>query len=547
MWMWLLAGLKRKRGILVGLAIVAILLMATSPLRWPHPRISWMEVSRAETEGSSASKVDEVQATDYQTKVVYSPDSRTILMAVSDGIMTRGLVNGRIHWLDLPEEPQDGSNQRRWLERAEFIDGGRLLVGILARTIPFEDPTRNLRVWEMPGGRVLLNVPDVDRSPEYPGYRVSADGSSLAYAMGRPGPLAVAVWRKSPDWRIPYFPGGSPLALSPDGRRLALFEMEESSGKLVIWNVEKSERLVSIPIESSNPPEAIEFSPDGKLLALTETGQTTLFETTSWKQLHVLDMALHGQPWFSPDGTLFFAGGRSSESDPTEIWNLAVNPPEPLYRGQVRAISPDGHRIVQDGKNLAGPATSVVKPTDDDPFQVVDLPSMRPGQQFEKDWIGIGHAWFLGNRASVEFGPDGRTFAISQDRTQKTWEQTLRSWLPGSVVPLNFSGRTWCEVKVEEIESGRILTQFSWDNQDRDFLGMRFLNDGRTLAIRSSAKEIEPNPTYQKTLLEFWDVPSPPTFTPVVLCLAALTLFLGGWYDRMTRLRIDSISKSPVT
>ena len=285
-----------------------------------------------------------------------------------------------------------------------------------------------VKVWDASSGRELLTLSDIS----YPGsVAFSPDSRYLA------APTAdnkVRIWAANSGEEVLALEGdGRPMhgvAFTRDGRRLAssVWTMNQHGsipanqpGGIQVWDARTGRRLLSV----STPPGiiwALEFSPDGKLLAgagsdkvirLWDTCTGQVRELTGHKQA-VLCLA------FSPDGKRLVSGSGYSrllrypnplpnKPPPGEVcmWEVAngeVIFTEKEKQGSVLAVrfTPDGRWVAS-----AGAESSVT--------------IRRATWGAEADDVGwqVHHA---GEISGLAFSPDGSRLITGG------WDQAVRVW-----------------------------------------------------------------------------------------------------------------------
>lgn len=205
--------------------------------------------------------------------------------------------------------------------------------------------TGAIQLWKRSRGRPRTLALDVGGSAY--DTAVSPTGDRIA-AVGIRG---AAIWdRAQPDHVMTLLPA---LVLfdatfSPDGSQLAA---AAQNGRLLVWNA-RTGRLISDRPDHDGVSNAVEFSPDGGMLATagTDDKQVHIWDTTSWQlsrrlsghSLGVLDVG------FSPDGDRLVSAGLDQQVivwDPSSGQQLASlrGPKKPVASA---SYSPDGTHIV---------------------------------------------------------------------------------------------------------------------------------------------------------------------------------------------------------
>jgi len=184
------------------------------------------------------------------------------------------------------------------------------------------------------------------------------------------------------------------------------------------------------------PALAVDFSPNGRLLAVTGDGaRVTLWDTGTLALAGELKglSGLSQEVVFSPDGRLVAAGGAADGKQRVLVWDVRSRRPTGVefdVYGASLAFSPDGRLLAANGM--------------EDPVEVRD---MRTGRVVAR--LSTGDSV-----RTVAFSPNGRLLAVGR--------------YGGTV--LFYSTRTWKPV-------GRAL-----DGHDARVTALEFSGDGRTLA-----------------------------------------------------------------
>ena len=348
------------------------------------------------------------------------------------------VVSNDGHWLAHPSDKDVrvwdlvlGREQARWVAGTEDVDAvafspdGQRLV-----TAARGDRHSRVRVWDTTTGILALAL----RCPGEGVTRVrfSPDGHHLAAAC------APLFGKESPVYLWEAFAGPAPVTLhasdwlqdvafTPDGRRLIAAGL---SSRLACWDLEHVE---SIPQRTPvRPVQRLALSPDGRRLALAQEG--------GW--LEVLDLAAgkrlfeqrqkgaerHGLA-FSPDGRWLATTVSAAGAGRVLILEAATGRLVRSldgHRGEAWAVafSPDGKRLVSTGGDFR--EGKYILETRGDVFvwetagwkQV----AAHKGELDLKTSRGIedGH---VGPVYAVAFSGDGRTFATGDTAARvKVWD-----------------------------------------------------------------------------------------------------------------------------
>ncbi len=232
--------------------------------------------------------------------------------------------------------------------------------------------------------------------------------------------------------------------LSLDGRRVASQKPDER--RIRIWDVFANRELASLESERW-PTGRKAFSPDGRILALSEPDQIKLWDSGSGKHLKSLPLAKADSIAFSPDGRILAASAtKIGEAAPSvTLWRMSTLTETAKLPGAaiVLTFSPNGQTLavirsdrvsLWDIKSQVAQAT--LRPVDQDGGYKTNL------------------------RRTNGFSPDGKLFAILANTHVQVWS-TATGELAGLLAGV-----------LEEHEHGNL----AWSP------------DGKTLATTSGAK-----------------------------------------------------------
>jgi WD40 repeat protein len=202
------------------------------------------------------------------------------------------------------------------------------------------------------GEEVVGQIPVI--APHFD-FRWSADGTRLAAPLTFGG---AAVWDVGQDEAIALFP--APLAqpaLSPDGRRLALFHPGER--EIQLYAVDNGMRLASFA-DADSLPAGDPFSPDGRWLAYTTGNRLQLArvdgeETAVLLEGHREDQGINRVLWSPASDALVVASlNPSATSGQIILWEQAEDGVfVAAYQGEsvrtgyanIAAFSPQGRYV----------------------------------------------------------------------------------------------------------------------------------------------------------------------------------------------------------
>jgi WD40 repeat protein len=210
-----------------------------------------------------------------------------------------------------------------------------------------------LRGWELPGGKSLVRLPKLDPSPGRSlAVAFSADGKRLA--MGSPGPTSVIyLWDLTTGGRMLRQVGHEAevtgLAFTANGKRLASCAADGA----ILWDL-SDRRPIRRFGSRKLAPETMALSPDGSLLALSESDTPTvhLFDTANGKAFPAITWALQKDRfrqdrveresvrWLSiaPDGRSLVAAVNGK----ARMWRLSTG----------RTVEGDPHVLYGEGREL---------------------------------------------------------------------------------------------------------------------------------------------------------------------------------------------------
>ena len=145
-------------------------------------------------------------------------------------------------------------------------------------TVGSHQPVQSaLHVWDVRSGLLVGVVANVPNGTTYPSLEFSPDGRSLLrlYQRGDRSPGDQLVVLSTNDWQAIWGLRTQPfqpvtLALSPDGRAVALGGVEIDTARALIWVINTATHSVTLKIDAFSGPtefEQLSWSPDGTQIA----------------------------------------------------------------------------------------------------------------------------------------------------------------------------------------------------------------------------------------------------------------------------------------
>ncbi len=437
--------------------------------------------------------------------VTLSPDGREIRLVREDRVEIRDVGTGReVRRFPLPKaEIRYGFSRDRW---CAFSPDGRLFRdGDGEGVTVYDAATGKLLAHEKKGFPLFQKAASADG-------KVVVEGNALPYMLQEATSVTardVPTSKRLVEIPVPLGHGPR-VALSADGKTLAFWcgpgilpnpkQVEASHREIKLFEVASGKELRRFDAAESSVAEAA-FSPDGKLLAVTESGPVvSVWEAATGRQVRRWAARRGTGPplCFSPDGKVVLAGAPDGA---VQMWEVATGRRRQTAEGQDWKIWEV--RFLAGGEVLA-------YGSDGEQLHVWDVVSGRVHTP------GGGHTSAV---LAVAFPSDGKTLVSYSRGSQCWWDlasgKLLRrvarppgekSFVPDSLLcspdgtilvrkPYS-SGR----LTVAEAASGEELCALGLAIPDHRPLTGAFAADGKTLALLGRA-----SPGMGQVVVRTWD------------------------------------------
>jgi WD40 repeat protein len=441
-------------------------------------------------------------------QMAFSPDDRSILLALNDGTV-RGYDTEQgieIHILKLNSQVNEIEFSPNGSEVATASDDGKVRIW-------------NTQSWE------LLQV--LDHETQIHCIAFSPDGEMIASAIWGETARIWSTETGTELFRLNHEGVVSDLAFSNDGKRIATSGFDKC---VRLWNLDI--RDYTQELHQDGRIWRVVFSPDGRMVATPSWDSTAkIWDTRTGKEiLRLQQNAAVDDLDFSPDCKKFATG---SDDMTARIWDAATgeeihrldhydeSQDNPLFQMQHIKFSHNGRMVATANSDKTSRIWDVE--TGDEIYRlihngtVVDLDFSPDDKKLAtSSWDGTARVWdtATGNEQfrlnhddevwSVAFSPDGKNIA-----TSGSWDRTVRIWDAQTGAELR---RLNCNAMIKDVifsPDGHKIAAKLWDdantariwdfntgkelynlNHDMQLNDLAFTNDGKNLATASNLVRI---------------------------------------------------------
>ncbi len=223
--------------------------------------------------------------------------------------------------------------------------------------------TSTIKLWDVRTRRELITL-RAQSSGRPPAF--SPDGR-LFTALGSDG-KSVILWGAAERQELTPVRNGAALKdylLSPDGR--VIVTVDKDGQRVKSWDAASRRQLAMFErktkreagagrAEAEEQTTLLALSPDGKLLAFSDSKEVGLWQTDSTQEPILLDLVGVSVLAFSPDGKLVAAG---DEAGGVKVWDTTTRGELSTFKGHKDAVTALAFSL--DGRTLASGGSGTVK------------------------------------------------------------------------------------------------------------------------------------------------------------------------------------------
>jgi RNA polymerase sigma factor (sigma-70 family) len=279
-------------------------------------------------------------------RLSYSPDSKSLLSTGDTETLMWDVATSKI----THEFKNSGGSMAR------FSPDGKTLCK--------RGVDNHLELWDVATHKRIRQIEEPKNATMRRSFGFSPDGKTLISGSS----AGVRLYDVATGKILHGFDSIQDAKFSPDGKTLGALSKEDwfkgEEPKLDLWDVATRKRVRQFELEKLGPFEvdsflALEFSPDGKILAVSRHSAVCLLDVATGKLIRKLP--LNGKQVFmafSPDGKTLATGGwfftHSIEDRDVHLWETATGKEIGTLKGHrggviALAYSPDGKTLATGG------------------------------------------------------------------------------------------------------------------------------------------------------------------------------------------------------
>lgn len=252
--------------------------------------------------------------------LAYSPDNQIIAVPYFAGFSSLDAVTGAGNKSTLYQEGECFGDQ----QIAFSPDGTKIIT---LSTVP-QYRTTMIYMWDIKADRCFGMLAEEQGVAFH--FSLSRDGHLLALGLrdiGNNLEQQVHVWDTEQKKLICSFAGTQPISLTLDGNMIAAGSIDKP-GDVGFWDAKTCQPLDVLHLQEANGPFSMDFSPDGKLLAIGGTNTMQIWDAANRKLLFKSEKLPNIVKilTFSPSGQLLLSEtDRVSVNDKATItlWKIA--------------------------------------------------------------------------------------------------------------------------------------------------------------------------------------------------------------------------------